>query len=97
MKLFKESMPYFTIFQDENRQKIVNMLCDQKKMTVTEITTKSDLSRPAVSHHLKLMLDANVLGVEKRGTERLYYLKLKKIIQLLRELADSLEKSSQLP
>ncbi|MCP9334016.1 ArsR/SmtB family transcription factor [Lentilactobacillus hilgardii] len=97
MKLFKESMPYFTIFQDENRQKIVNMLCNQKKMTVTEITTKSDLSRPAVSHHLKLMLDANVLGVEKRGTERLYYLKLKKIIQLLRKLADSLENSSQLP
>lgn len=96
MLLFKESIPYFTIFQDENRQKIVSMLCDQKKMTVNEITTRSDLSRPAVSHHLKLMLNANVLGVEKRGTERLYYLKLERIIQLLRELADSLEESSTL-
>lgn len=95
MKLFKEAIPYFTIFQDENRQQIVNMLCEQKKMTVNEITSQSNLSRPAVSHHLKLMLDADVLEFEKRGTERYYYLKLDRIIELLRELADELEKYSR--
>ncbi len=95
MNLFRKTIPYFTIFQDENRQQIVLMLCEHKQLTVNQITDEMNLSRPAISHHLKLMLDADVLGVEKHGTERYYFLKLDNIISLLKELTSSLEESAK--
>jgi DNA-binding transcriptional ArsR family regulator len=30
------------------------------------------VSRPAVSHHLKILLDAGLVDVESRGTRRIY-------------------------
>lgn len=91
MALFKQSMPLFSIFQDENRQKIILLLCAHKSMTVNQITDQLDLSRPAVSHHLKLMLDAGVITFQKAGKERYYQLSLEDTIQLLKDLATALE------
>ena len=45
-------------------------------MRVGEITGKTHLSRPAVSHHLRILLDANMVGVTKRGTMNFYWLDL---------------------
>ena len=52
-----------------------------------------NLSRPAVSHHLKLMLDAKVIAVNKVGKKRFYRVSLDDTVQLLKELTISLEKS----
>lgn len=93
MSIFKRGMPIFSIFQDENRQKIVLLLCKNKSMTVNQITDQLDLSRPAVSHHLKLMLDAGVIAVNKVGKERFYQVSLDDTVQLLKELTKSLEES----
>lgn len=93
MDLFKEGMPIFSIFQDENRQKISMLLCNNKELTVNQITDQLELSRPAVSHHLKLMLDAKVIKVKKIGKERYYSVSLDETVQLLKDLAQSLENS----
>jgi ArsR family transcriptional regulator len=45
-------------------------------MRVGEITEKTHLSRPAVSHHLRVLLDAEVIGVTPEGTKNFYWLKL---------------------
>ncbi|CAJ1188180.1 ArsR/SmtB family transcription factor [Companilactobacillus nantensis] len=93
MAIFKRGMPIFSIFQDENRQKIILLLCKHKEMTVNQITDQLELSRPAVSHHLKLMLDAHVITVNKVGKERFYQVALDDTVQLLKELTTALEKS----
>lgn len=93
MALFKQGMPLFSIFQDENRQKIILLLCDHHALTVNQITDQLDLSRPAVSHHLKLMLDAGVITFEKVGKERYYQLSLDDTVQLLKDLTTALENS----
>lgn len=93
MAIFKRGMPIFAIFQDENRQKIIMLLCKHKEMTVNQITDQLELSRPAVSHHLKLMLDAGVISVTKVGKERFYQVALDDTVQLLKELTKSLEES----
>ena len=72
LEIFKKGIPIFTILQDENRQQILVMLCKTNRMTVNQITEKLSLSRPAVSHHLKLMLNAGILSVSQSGTERYY-------------------------
>lgn len=93
MNLFRKGMPIFGIFQDENRQKIILLLCKNKELTVNQITEQINLSRPAVSHHLKLMLDAGVIAVNKVGKERLYRVSLDDTVQLLKDLTVSLENS----
>lgn len=40
---------------------------------VGEITQKTHLSRPAVSHHLQILKDAEILRVRKDGTKNYYF------------------------
>ncbi|KRN15987.1 hypothetical protein FD14_GL002795 [Secundilactobacillus similis DSM 23365 = JCM 2765] len=80
------------MLQDENRQQILVMLCKIDKMTVNQITEQLALSRPAVSHHLKLMRDAGLLSVSKVGTERYYRVEMAETLALLKALTASLEK-----
>lgn len=93
LKLFNQGMPLFSVFQDENRQKIILLLCKNKSLTVNQITDQLELSRPAVSHHLKLMLDAGVITFTKVGKERYYQVSLDDTVQFLKDLTASLEKS----
>ena len=41
---------------------------------VGTITEKTHLSRPAVSHHIKILKDAGVVEMRKEGTKNYYYL-----------------------
>ncbi|MOA64899.1 Transcriptional repressor SdpR [compost metagenome] len=61
-------------------------------MTVNEITEKLTLSRPAVSHHLKLLKNAGVVKVEQAGTQRYYELSMQESVDLLRRLLAALER-----
>ena len=74
LDLLRESTSFFSTLQEENRQEIVSLLFENGGMSVTEITDKMNLSRPAISHHLKLLLQTDLVYVEKRGKERVYFL-----------------------
>lgn len=91
MKVLSECIPVFTMLQEENRQHILVLLFDRQQMTVTELTESLSISRPAVSHHLKLLYDAGLVSVEKKGKERLYSLKMEQTVALLKELLASIE------
>ena len=58
---------------DKNRQ---HMILEMMKMgncsgvRVNEITEKTHLSRPTVSHHLQILKDAEVLKVSWEGTKK---------------------------
>lgn len=43
-------------------------------MRVPEITKKTHLSRPAVSHHLKILKDTGLVNIHHIGTMSYYYL-----------------------
>lgn len=61
---------------DENRQ---HLIVEMMKMgncsgaRVGDITERSHLSRPAVSHHLQILKDAGILKVRREGTKNYYY------------------------
>ena len=61
-----------------------------KGMRVGEIAQYSQLSRPAVSHHLKILFDAEVVGRYRKGTRNYYYMKLggswQKFVGLVNEI-----------
>ena len=61
---------------DETRQHLILEMMKMGKcngVRVMEITEKTNLSRPAVSHHLQIMKDAGIVKVRKEGTMNFYY------------------------
>lgn len=94
MKLLQQCTQIFSSLSDSNRQNIIVQLYDHEKITVNEITKVIPLSRPAVSHHLKQLLNAGLVKVEKQGTERFYSVSLQKSIQSLKDLIVSLEQDN---
>ncbi len=71
---FEKSRRLLFALGDETRQSILITLmsagCDG--MRVGGITEKTHLSRPAVSHHLKILLDAGLVDVWHEGTMNFY-------------------------
>lgn len=61
---------------DENRQHLIlemMQIGDCGGLRVGEITEKSHLSRPAVSHHLQILKDAGIVKMRREGTKNYYY------------------------
>lgn len=63
----------FTALGDEHRQRILLTFERGEHLTVGQIAAVSTLSRPTVSHHLKLLREAGVLETEKVGKEVFYW------------------------
>ncbi|MGL5436104.1 MAG: ArsR/SmtB family transcription factor [Lachnospiraceae bacterium] len=65
----------FLAIGDENRQHIIIALLENYGgMRVGQLTEKTSLSRPAVSHHLKILKDAGLVSMFKRGTKNFYHM-----------------------
>lgn len=61
---------------DENRQHLILEMMKMEDCSgarVGDITERTRLSRPAVSHHLQILKDAGILKVRKEGTKNYYY------------------------
>lgn len=61
----------FLAIADPNRRYLLEELRRGPK-TVGELAAGLPVSRPAVSQHLKILLDAGLVDVEARGTRRVY-------------------------
>jgi len=59
----------FVALGDEHRQRILLTFEKGERLTVGQIAEVATLSRPAVSHHLKILRDAGVLLAERAGRE----------------------------
>jgi ArsR family transcriptional regulator len=66
----------FVALGDEHRQRILLTFGRGERLTVGRIAEVSTLSRPAVSHHLKILRAAGILEAEKVGKE--VYLRINK-------------------
>lgn len=88
MSLMRECIPVFTVLSDENRHQILRLLLENGEMNVNDLTEHLHLSRPAVSHHLKIMLQAGAVSVRQVGKERFYAIAMAEAVGKLKQLAD---------
>lgn len=73
---FEQCQKILTALGDENRQHLILEMMKMgecRGVRVGEITVKTHLSRPAVSHHLQILKSAGILKVRKEGTKNFYY------------------------
>ncbi|MBB4952547.1 DNA-binding transcriptional ArsR family regulator [Agrobacterium vitis] len=61
----------FAAIADPNRRYLLEQLRRSPK-TVNDLAQGLPISRPAVSQHLKALLDCNLVTVESDGTKRIY-------------------------
>ncbi len=64
----------FTALGDEHRQRMLLTFEKGEKLNVGQIAAVSSLSRPAVSHHLKILREAQVLSTQKVGKEVFFWI-----------------------
>lgn len=90
---FKVCLPIFTALGDTTRQKICLDLASTglEGINVADLAGKSILSRPAISHHLKVLKDAGIVEPIKKGTQIFYRLKLKDSLVPMKALIETVE------
>src|SRR3954451_19730225 len=86
--------------QAERMAKVSNALCDPIRMQLVDVLRKHagkvcvcelvplfDLSQPTVSHHLKVLREAGIVGSERRGLWAYYYVNPESVGELSQWLA----------
>ncbi len=59
----------FQAIADPIRRDIIGLLADETQ-TVNHVADKFDISRPAVSKHLKILSECGIIVIHKKGRER---------------------------
>ena len=91
---FRTCAPFFIALGDPHRQKLCLALAEagEEGINVADLTGKSILSRPAVSHHLKVLKDCGLVEPLKKGTQIFYRLRLKNCFESFKQLMQGVEK-----
>lgn len=84
----------FTALGDEHRQRILLLFEPGERLNVGQIAAVSTLSRPTVSHHLKLLREAGVLASEKIGKEVYFWVDKDFLTQSLDTVVNYIQENS---
>ena len=64
--------------------------------SVITLTASTKLSRPAISHHLKVLKDCGLIKARKDGTHNFYYVDINEHIERLKKFLHSAENFSKI-
>lgn len=81
----------FTALGDEHRQRMLLTFGRGERLNVGQIVEVSTLSRSAVSHHLKILREANVLLSEKVGKEVYFWINTPFLDETLQNVRDYIQ------
>lgn len=86
-------LPLFIALGDEFRQQLLIDIAaaGDKGINVTDLSETAKLSRPAISHHLKVLKDMGLIVPQKTGTQIFYKISIHKDLQKLSEFIDSIQ------
>ncbi len=75
-------MDIFFALADPTRRKIMELLASSGHLTATEISGKFDMTPPAISQHLKILREANLVQMEKHAQQRIYRINPEAMLEL---------------
>ena len=64
----------FKALADSSRRQLLDRLHDRSGQTLSELCEGLDMSRQAVTKHLTLLEEANLVATRKQGREKLHFL-----------------------
>ena len=91
-RTFADCKPLFFALGDSVRQDIIMILEYAGELNVMQLAGKLPLSRPAISHHLKVLRQAGLIKQRRQSTENFYSLTLEDGMSLLKRFVDEVER-----
>jgi ArsR family transcriptional regulator, lead/cadmium/zinc/bismuth-responsive transcriptional repressor len=85
---------FFGVLGDANRWRILSALAI-RPMNVGELALMVTMSESAVSHQLRVLRGARLVGYVKQGRNALYSLKDQHILNLYREISEHLDEPDE--
>jgi DNA-binding transcriptional ArsR family regulator len=81
----------FQAIADPNRRAILGLLANQK-LTLNGVAEKFEISRPAISKHIKILAECGLVDIQQQGRERYCEVRLER----LNEVSDWVEQYRKL-
>lgn len=73
-KVVGESATLFAALGDETRLRVVARLCDEGPLSITKLTEGTEITRQAVTRHLRVLDDAGIVRSVRQGRESVWQL-----------------------
>lgn len=96
---WKEAAPLFAALGDETRLRLVARLCEEGPLSITRLTEGAEVSRQAVTKHLRVLSDAGLVKNARDGRENVWQLaparlaETRRLLELIsREWDDTIER-----
>lgn len=83
---FAEAAPVFAALGDETRLRIVARLCRGGPASISRLTESAEVSRQAVTKHLRALEDAGLVRSDRAGRECIWELQTRRLEQVRRYL-----------
>ena len=80
------SATVFAALGDETRLRLVSRLCHDGPMSITRLAEGFDMSRQAITKHLRVMEDAGLVRSSWQGRESVWQLEQKRLAAARRHL-----------
>lgn len=93
-RTFSACTPLFFALGEAPRQQILLLLTEHESLNVGQLTERLSLSRPAISHHLKVLRQAGLVDLQQAGTENRYFLTVEPAIELLERFVSEVKACS---
>jgi DNA-binding transcriptional ArsR family regulator len=71
----------FQAIADPTRRDIISLVA-RNSMTQNDVASSFDVSRQAISKHIKILMECGILMIDQQGRERYYSLQPKKLAQV---------------
>ena len=75
-------MDIFSALADPTRRTILELLAQNNELPATDIYNKFQVSHPAISQHLKVLREAELVNVERKAQQRVYKINPQKLSEL---------------
>ena len=82
----------FQAIADPTRREIISLLAESESMNLNAIADQFDISRPAISKHVKILEECDLIDIHQAGRERICELKPEK----LDPISDWVEKNKRI-
>lgn len=73
---------------EPRRRKVVEILARRGRLSAAQICEEFDVTPQAISQHLKVLREANVIQMEKRAQRRIYSMNPKSVLEVEKWAAD---------
>jgi DNA-binding transcriptional ArsR family regulator len=71
-RLYNDPVDKFSALAEPTRRSIIELLANQGELSAADICAKFEVSAAAISQHLKVLREADLVRVEKRAQQRIY-------------------------